>query len=212
MEVSTKLNNISGSTLPNPKNYPFYGVTFDLPLALLETVFQINESKNYYLLRHYANFLIFFVSTIFFFLILKNRFKEKNLIILGILLYISSPRIFGDSFYNNKDIIFLSFLTINIYFFFKTIDEINFKNIIYFSIFSALTCATRIVGIFIPLSFVLFFFVSKRKNRKSISNSWKYILFYIFLFFISNYTLALSLGKSLRKFILQLENFFKLPC
>ena len=50
MEVSTKLNNISGSTLPNPKNYPFYGVTFDLPLALLETVFQINESKNYYLL------------------------------------------------------------------------------------------------------------------------------------------------------------------
>ncbi len=184
MEVSTKLNNISGSTLPNPKNYPFYGVTFDLPLALLETVFQINESKNYYLLRHYANFLIFFVSAIFFLLILINRFKEKNLIILGILLYISSPRIFGDSFYNNKDIIFLSFLTINIYFFFKTIDELNFKNIIYFSIFSALTCATRIIGIFIPLSFILFFFVSKRKNRKSISNSWKYILFYIFLFFL----------------------------
>ena len=37
-EVFLKLNEIGGHTLPNPKNYPFYGVTFDLPLALIETL------------------------------------------------------------------------------------------------------------------------------------------------------------------------------
>ena len=71
------------------------------------------------------------------------------IIFLGILLYLSSPRIFGQSFYNNKDIIFLSLLTINFLFFFRVIDHKSIKNIFLFSIFSALTCATRVVGIFI---------------------------------------------------------------
>ena len=67
LEVLEKLNNVEGHTLPNPKDYPFYGVTFDLPLALIETVFKIEDSKNYFLLRHYVNFLFFFTSSIFFF-------------------------------------------------------------------------------------------------------------------------------------------------
>lgn len=184
LTVSTKLNSIGGHTLPNPKNFPFYGVTFDLPLAFLETIFNINESKKYYLLRHYFNFLIFFIGSVSFLLILKNRFKDKGIITLGILLYLSSPRIFADSFYNNKDIIFLSFVTVNMYFFFKTIDKLNFKNLILLSIFSALTCATRIIGIFIPLSFILFFLISKPINKKVLFFNIRMLLIYISLFFI----------------------------
>ena len=184
LEVSTKLNSIGGHTLPNPKDFPFYGVTFDLPLAFLETIFNINNSKSYFLLRHYFNFLIFFTSSIFFFLILKNRFKDKYIIILGILLYLSSPRIFGDSFYNNKDIIFLSLITINIYFFFKTIDKLNFKNLFFLSIFSALTCATRIIGIFIPFSFILLLLISKKFNKKMLFLNIRILLIYISILFI----------------------------
>ena len=39
-EALIKLNGIEGFTLPNPKDYPFYGVTFDLPLAFIETYFK----------------------------------------------------------------------------------------------------------------------------------------------------------------------------
>jgi len=42
-EVLNKLNDISGFTLPNPKNYPVYGVIFDLPAAFIETLFKIEE-------------------------------------------------------------------------------------------------------------------------------------------------------------------------
>ena len=184
LEVSTKLNSISGHTLPNPELFPFYGVTFDLPLAFLETIFNIDNSKNYFLLRHYFNFLIFFIGSIFFFLILKNRFKDKHIITLGILLYLSSPRIFGDSFYNNKDIIFLSLITINIFFFFKTIDKLNSKNLLFLSVFSALTCATRIIGIFIPILFILFFLISKKINKKILIFNIRILLIYISIFFI----------------------------
>ena len=43
------------------------GVVFDLPMAFLELIFQINDSRQYYLLRHFFNFFIFFISVIFFF-------------------------------------------------------------------------------------------------------------------------------------------------
>ena len=67
-----KLNEIGGHTLPNPKNFPFYGVTFDLPLALIETLFNIQDSKNYFLLRHIANFSIFLLVLYFL-----SNFKTK---------------------------------------------------------------------------------------------------------------------------------------
>ena len=44
-----------------------YGVAFDLPLAFIETVFKINDTKSIYLLRHLFTFLIFFSSTICFY-------------------------------------------------------------------------------------------------------------------------------------------------
>ena len=46
IDALNKLNDIQGLTLPNPKDFPFYGVVFDLPLAFLETIFKIDSSKS----------------------------------------------------------------------------------------------------------------------------------------------------------------------
>ncbi len=181
-EVTQKLNGISGHTLPNPKDFSFYGVTFDLPLAFLEIIFKIEDSRNIFLLRHYFNFFIFFISSIYFFLLLKDRFKDNKILFIGIILFLTSPRIFGDSFYNNKDIIFLSFVTINIYYLFKFFDNSNLNNLFLFSLFSSLTCATRIVGIFLPFSFIIYILVSKDQNS-SWSNIFKKIITFNLIFF-----------------------------
>ena len=82
IDALNKLNDIQGLTLPNPKDFPFYGVVFDLPLAFLETIFKIESSKSYFLLRHQATFIIFFISAIYFYLIIKSRFKNKIVIFL----------------------------------------------------------------------------------------------------------------------------------
>ena len=183
-EALIKLNGIEGFTLPNPKDYPFYGVTFDLPLAFIETYFNYNESKDYFTLRHQTNFIVFFISSIFFYKLLKIRFKNKVIIFLGVLLYISSPRIFGDSFFNNKDLIFLSLVTISFYYYFKLIDYFNFKNIIFFSILSAITCSLRILGIFIPISFFIILLVKNNLNGAKFFYLVVYTSFFIsFLIF-----------------------------
>ena len=49
---------------------PYHGVVFDLPLALIEVIFKINDSKEYFHLRHLFTFVLFFVSSIFFFVII----------------------------------------------------------------------------------------------------------------------------------------------
>ena len=59
--VENKINSITGFTLPNPINFPFYGVVYDLPIALIETVLNVNSSENYFLLRHCFNFIFFFI-------------------------------------------------------------------------------------------------------------------------------------------------------
>ncbi len=193
--VENKLSEIGGFTLPNPKDYPFYGVIFDLPLALIETVLKVNEPREYFLLRHFFTFSIFFISALYFHKILENRFKKKIIIFFGVLLYISSPRIFADSFYNNKDLIFLSFVTISLSYYFQLIDNFNYKNILNFSFFAALTCAARIIGIFLPITFLFFIFLSNKKIDKNY-HLIKKILFFIFCFLLFLYFLWPFLWKS----------------
>ncbi len=172
--------------LPDPNFFNFYGIVFDLPLAFIETLFKLDSSKSYFELRHLCTFVIFFISSIFFYKILKKRFNNDSIIFLGLFFYIFSPRIFGDSFHNNKDILFLSILTIAISYLFEVFKKQNNKFIILFCFFSALATSSRIMGIYLPLMLIIFYFFDFLINNFSFKNfiykSFKVlIIFYIFL-------------------------------
>ena len=124
--------------LPDPIFFNFYGILFDLPLAFIEVFLNLENSKIYFEIRHLAIFLIFYISSIFTFKILNNRFENKFVIFLGLIIYILSPRIFGDSFHNNKDILFLSILTISISYLFDLFTKHNNKNLLLFCFFASL--------------------------------------------------------------------------
>ena len=183
----TKLDSIDGFTLPNIKEWNMYGVIFDIPAALLEISLDLNEPIKYYGLRHLMVFIFFFSGSIFFYKILKNRFKDNFVSFLGLFLFILTPRIFGDSFWNNKDIIFLSLYTISLFYFFKLIDNESWKNILLLSLFSAFATSIRIAGIFIPLSLLFFFLLNKLSERNDVTlrTIILYLVSYIIFLFIS---------------------------
>jgi hypothetical protein len=104
--VGVKLNQIKGFSLPSPVNNPYYGIVFDSLAALLEVILKIDDSKNYFQFRHLLNFILFFIGSIFFFKLLLNRFSNYNISLIGTLFFVLSPRIYGGSFFNNKDVIF----------------------------------------------------------------------------------------------------------
>ena len=178
--VSELINTPKGYTVPKVETNLPYGVVFDLPMALLESVFKINETKNYYYLRHFFNFFLFFLSSIYFYKLISNRFENYQISLIGTLFYILSPRIYGNSFYNNKDIIFLSLLVFAVYFCFKFFDKKSFKNILLFTLFAGLCTAARVVGVFLIFSFILFYLISL-SNEKNKLRSLRVLLFCILL-------------------------------
>ena len=183
--IAFKIDQIGDFTLGHPKYYPYYGVIFDLPAAFLELIFQIEDSKNYFYLRHFLNFTFFFVGSIFFYKLLLNRFSNYNVSLIGTLFFVLSPRIYGNSFYNNKDVVFLSLITIALYYCFKALDKPSYKNLLIFSIFAALSTAHRVLGILLPVSFITFYLLSVLSNNKNLNNLFGMIFFCVFYFIFS---------------------------
>jgi len=157
-----------------------YGVAFELPLVALEKVFVIEDSRNIFLMRHLVTFLFFYLSVFFFYLIKKNYFKNWKIGLFAAFILVLNPRIFAHSFYNSKDLVFLSMFIISIYTLIRFLQEKNIKFSIIHAFASAVLIDIRIVGIFIPfftmVFFVLEFFYRKKSRSKIISASEIYLL------------------------------------
>ena len=132
----------------NLENYPerAYGVSFELPMALIEFVSNIKEINKVFLLRHFVTFVIFFISSIFFYKLLINLGYSKLISIIGFGILVTTPRIFAESFYNSKDLVFLSYMIISHYYGLKLINKNNSSNFFLFSFFTALSAGLRIIG------------------------------------------------------------------
>lgn len=156
------------------KNWVIWPVLFELPTESIFYFFKINDTKTIFEIRHLANFLIFYIALIFFYKILFIRFKSKYISIIGVLFLFFSPRIFADSFYNTKDILFLSLSIINIYTCLNFIKNQSFKNNIYFSLTSAILIDARLMGVLFPfltISIILFDLLDKPKRIKKFVQS-----------------------------------------
>ena len=180
-----KIGEISDYTLSSVSEYNKFGVVFDVPAAAIEILFGIKHLKDVYYLKHILSFLIFLFSSFFFFKILNQRYKNFLLSFFGLVLYVTTPRILGDSFLY-KDVIFLSFFTITFYFLIKTVDKFNYKNLFFFSIFTALSVNLRFFALLIPILFI-FIIIIKNFYLKDYKNILKKIIFYTLCFIVFLY-------------------------
>jgi len=169
--------------VPNMNNWSEQGIgiIFDLPTAFFELYFGITDSKNYYQMRHFVNFVFFFISVYFFFLLAKKRFNSLFFGLLGASLLVLSPRIFAQSFYNNKDIIFMSLFIIGLFTFINFLNNPSYKNAIFFSIASALAIDIRILGTLLPILFLFFIFLKMYREKKYRNKSTKPLVFFILI-------------------------------
>tara|TARA_B100000029_G_C17544904_1_gene948087 strand:+ start:15 stop:1616 length:1602 start_codon:yes stop_codon:yes gene_type:complete len=160
-----------------------YPIFFDLLTEFISDILNINTTSNIFKLRHLTNFLIFFLSLIFFYKLILERFKSYYLATLGVVLIFFSPRIFAESFYNSKDILFLSLTIINIYFSIKFINSQNNKNLFIYSLTAGLLINSRIMGILFPLlTFSIILFDAMDNNKILLSKIIKITISSIIIF------------------------------
>ena len=176
-----KISEISDYTLSPVSVYNKYSVIFDLPTALLEILLKIDDVQKIYYLKHILSFFIFLLSSLFFFKILEKKYKNFYLSLTGLILYITTPRILGDSFLY-KDVLFLSFFTITFYFFYKSLTTLSYKSIFIFSILSSICVNLRIFAILVPILFIALI-IMKNFYLNEFINSLKKITFYLISFF-----------------------------
>jgi hypothetical protein len=159
-----------------------YGVIFDLPLAYLETVFKINNKSDIFLLRHSLTFLIFFVANIYFYFFIQKNLDNKGLAMIGVAMLITTPRFFSHSFYNSKDIIFLSMMIIAAYYSLNILKKFSFKNLFLSCLFCALATNIRVIGLYLTL-LTFFFYYYKKKENFDIKTYQFFLLYFISYFF-----------------------------
>ena len=103
-------------------NDNFYGVVFDLPMGFIEYLFNIESSRQYFLLRHFFTYFLFLTGAFYFFLTLRKFYNfEISLIGLSFLHpeYLQNPFIiikisYFYHYFQSQIIMELSFLKIEI--------------------------------------------------------------------------------------------------
>ena len=139
----------------------YYGVFFELPLIVLEFLFlgsAGNESQIYYL-RHLATFFMYIIGVWGFHSQVVKTFNSPFPGIVAVIFLLLSPRIFAEAFYNSKDIIFMSFVSLGMLTLTNLTIKPNIRNILLHSLIVAFAIDVRVMAIFfIPLTFFVIFF------------------------------------------------------
>ena len=134
--------------------YPgkYYGPVLEVVLISLEKVLRgiTQELRDVFYMRHLVTFLLFYLGTIFFYLLCRERFQSWKMGLLGSFFLILSPRIFADSFYNSKDIAFLSVFIISVYTLTSYLNQRTFLRALIHALVSAFLIDIRIPGIIVP--------------------------------------------------------------
>ena len=93
-----------------------YGIGFQIisqPIqSILKNILILDKNLDDYgaklLAKHFVVFLFFFFSGFFFYLILKKLIDNESFCILGLILYLTYPYLFGQSMFSPKDVPFMS--------------------------------------------------------------------------------------------------------
>jgi hypothetical protein len=217
--IKYKTNTIEKYIQPNFdfKNWTDYsfhgGVSLALPAFVIERIFlDYFPKKNIWFLWHLINFLFFYISIIFFYLLTTKFFKNWKIGLLASLMLILSPRILAESFYNSKDIIFMSTFIITTFSLINVSKKTNFKNIIIHGFMTGFLIDLRIMGIIVWLP--TFILVLKNYLKKKISYN-KFLITLLVYFLSCIITIFLfwpELWPDIKVFFLTLKRLAKFTC
>ena len=92
-----------------------YGVAFELSLLFFERILGLEDSRSIYLSRHLLTHMFFLAGGFFCYLLAIRLFNNRLLACFALLLFLLHPRMYAHSFFNSKDIPFLSMFMIALF-------------------------------------------------------------------------------------------------
>jgi hypothetical protein len=155
-EILTGKNIIGLPNCSNKASTCSYPPLFDVVLYWFAPA---GDTSYIYLRRHELTFALFAFSAFIFFLIGKKVFKDWKLGLLASIFLIVSPRIFASSFYNPRDIPFLSTYVIAMFTLIMALEKKNIFYVILHGIAAGIACSVRTPGlIIVPITIIFWLF------------------------------------------------------
>jgi len=180
-------------------NYPdkYYGIGFQIisqPIQFLLSNFiknfqNVDSTTAHLLGKHFVSFCFFLISGFFVYLILSKIVKNNFFLYTATSIYLLYPYLLGHSFFNPKDIPFLTiwlictYLSTNVFSKLSSSSHLYYKQIFLISLFTALLLSIRISGIliFIQYLFTFIIYLNSEKIKYSYFLKKNFIKFVFFL-------------------------------
>ena len=148
----------SGDTTLKHHHDRDHGAGFELPLISMEHRLHLSDPRDIYLARHLATHLFFLISALFGYVLVYRLFKDQFLACIGFIMLAFMPRIYAHSFFNSKDVPFLSMLLISL-----AVAQIAFEKrkllpFFFLGLACGYTNSIRIMGIVPVLMIICFLF------------------------------------------------------
>jgi hypothetical protein len=164
------VNDVAQAT-PELHTWPdrYYGTALQSIPVLIEHIrgFEM-PTRDIFLMRHLFTFINFYIGAVFFYLLLRRRFRNTFFPLVGALFFILYPRFFGESFFNIKDMLFVAWVVISVYCVLRWLE----KGRVEFLFLSALTIAiatnTRILGLMILLIAFIFSIILTIQRKENV--------------------------------------------
>ena len=122
-----------------------HGVAPYLPIVPFLAIGRVSQEL-LSLIWHTYTYMLFFMGVVMVYLIIHHLFQNRKVALVSSLIYMSSPRIFAEGLYNNKDIVLMSLVLATIYFGMLFLEKKTFRSAIIFGIVGAFTFNVKIIG------------------------------------------------------------------
>lgn len=128
-----------------------HGVAFQLPLAVLETLFYRDDPRGAYGMRHLLCFATFVLGAWALYRLGTERFGSWRWGLVGAGLLVLSPRIFAEAFYNHKDLVFLNLFALGGLTLVRLLRRPTAGRAAVHALVTALAVDVRIMGLLLPV-------------------------------------------------------------
>jgi hypothetical protein len=129
----------------------YYGPAFEVFLVFVERKCGLASPRSVFLMRHLLTFLLFYLAVVCFYRLLRGRFRDWRPALAGCLFLVLSPRIFAESFYNHKDLAFLSCYLVSMYTLVRFLRGPSYGRAAVHALSCAVLIDVRVPGVFIPV-------------------------------------------------------------
>lgn len=158
-----------------------YGVAFELPLGFLERVLNLHTPRDIYYFRHLMTFVVFFAGVFAVFKLAERRFSDWRLGIIAALFMILNPRLFAESFYNDKDVVFMALFAISLNTTVIFLQHPTRRLACWHALATAILIDVRIMGIIIPLATTIIILLRLARGELTLRSTTVSLLIYLLL-------------------------------